>query len=105
MSANAQVYHALASVPAACSCSGRRHGPFGVGVRASGGVVSRLTQVSGLLELVGPALLLGPCIGVGTGVLLKDSKVRAGLDYLMLAKSLIFGTLLSVLQKATKIDT
>jgi hypothetical protein len=105
VSANAQVYHALASVPAVCSCLSRRHGPFGVGVRANDGVVSRQTQVSGLLELVGPALLLGPCIGVCTGVLLKDSKVGAGLDNLMLAKSLIFGTRLSVLHKATKIDT
>jgi hypothetical protein len=71
---------------------------FGVGFRASVGVVSRLNQVSRLLELVGPALLLGPCIGVGAGMLLKDSEVRAGLDYLVLAKSLIFRTLLSVLQ-------
>ena len=38
-------------------------------------------QVESLLELVGPALLLGPCIRVGAGVLLKDSKVGAGLDY------------------------
>jgi len=47
--------------------------------------VSRLMQVESLLELVGPALLLGPCIGVGASVLLKDSKVGAGLDYHMSA--------------------
>jgi hypothetical protein len=46
--------------------------------------------VKTLLEFVGPALLLGPHIGVGTSMLLKDSEVGAGLDGRVLAECLLF---------------
>jgi hypothetical protein len=49
--------------------------------------------VEGLLEVVGPALLLGPDIGVSTSMLLKDSKVGAGLDCRVLARRSARGTL------------
>jgi hypothetical protein len=42
--------------------------------------------VEDLLEVVGPALLLGPHIGVSTSMLLEDSEVGAGLDCRVLAR-------------------